>query len=512
MRIEIQKIGELIKDQPGFQLPNDAITSAENVRYNDQQLGTFTGHSSFFTGTVAPYFILPVTDGSTYYWVYMGLAKGYIYNGASSTDITRATGGDYTGTATDRWNGCIINGVPVVNNGVDDPQMFTPIQITSDLALLTGWNTAWKAKVIRQYKNFLIALNITKSSTEYPHRVKWSDIADTGTVPPDWDETSTTNLAGENDLSETDGVLVDGAQLRDEFIIYKEDAVYGMQYIGGTSVFRFRRIRGLGGILAQQCAIEFQGGHFVVGGPASRDIYVHDGQNQKSVAEDRVRDAFFVDLDQDNYASTFCVHVSRKNEIWIFYPQTGQTLPNRVLIWNYRYDRWTFRDIPANTTHGDNGIVDVSAYTWDTLPYSTWDEWTGTWGSRTYSPLADTLVTSSTDLDLYKYEDGNQFDGLNATCTIERIGLDFGKTTDVHMVTAIYPYMEGQSVNFYIGTQDIPNGSVTWDGPHSFDPSTDYKIDIRASGNFHCWRATSTANVQWAISGIGFEVELEGER
>ena len=93
-----------------------------------------------------------------------------------------------------------------------------------------------------------------------------------------------------------------------------------------------------------------------------------------------------------------------------------------------------------------------------------------------------------------------------------RIGLDFGTTSDMHVVNTIYPDIEGQSVSIYIGTQELPNGAVTWDGPHSFDPSSDYKIDVRASGRLHSWRITSNANVQWALNGIGFDIEKEGER
>ena len=511
MKFSVQKIGKLITDQPAWQLPPDAITTANNVRVNDYQLGTIGGHSQFFQGTAAPYFVMPITDGSTYYWLYMGLDDGYIYNGTASTNITRAAG-VYTGSATDRWNGCIINGVPVVNNGVDDPQMFAPISTATDLILLTAWDTNWKAKVIRQYKNFLVALNVTKSSVVNAHMIKWSDIADSGTVPSSWDETSASTLAGETYLSETDGILIDAVQLRDELIIYKEDSVYGMQFIGGVNVFRFRRIRGLGGILAQQCAVEFDRGHFVVGGATSRDIYIHDGQSSVSIAEDIVRDAFFSDLDSDNYASTFVVPHYTKKEIWICYPSSGSSLPDKALIWNYLKDQWTFTELPANTTHGDSGVVDITAYTWATLPYTTWDEWTGIWNERQFSPVTDTLVMASTDTWTYKFEDGNQFDGVNAKCTIERIGLDIGDSSDYHMVTAIYPYIEGSSVNVYIGSQASQNASVTWEGPYVFDPSTDYKVNVRRSGRLHAIRFESEANVQWALSGYGLEYQDSGKR
>ena len=126
--------------------------------------------------------------------------------------------------------------------------------------------------------------------------------------------------------------------------------------------------------------------------------------------------------------------------------------------------------------------------------------------------MSNTLVMSSTDGDLYKFEDGNQLAGSNAMVTIERIGLDIGNTTDVHLVKTIYPYIEGGSVNIHIGSQMSPNDSVSWDGPYAFDPSTDYKVDVRKTGRLHAIRFTSTANVQWALRGYGLEVELVGTR
>jgi hypothetical protein len=53
---------------------------------------------------------------------------------------------------------------------------------------------------------------------------------------------------------------------------------------------------------------------------------------------------------------------------------------------------------------------------------------------------------------------------------------------------------------------------VTWEGPYSFDPSTDYKIDVRSTGRLHSYRITSSNNVAWAVSGIGFEIEPAGKR
>ena len=496
----------LISDQLDRALPPEAWSALQNIRIQDGKVKTFAGHSELTTPTVTPYYLLPVAEGSSYYWIYPGLAKVYVWNGSSDTDITRAAGGDYTGSATDRWNGCVLNGIPVLNNGVDDPQMFTPVATTTDLQLLTDWNTDWKCKVMRAYKYFLVALNMTEGGglDEYPHKLRWSNSADPGAVPSAWTPASSNN-AGSNVLGSTGGFLVDGLELGDIFVIYKEDSVHGMQHIGGNDVFRFWRMRDMPGILAQDCMASFSGGHFVV---SKRDVYIHDGQNWHSVIDERNRDYLFDSMDGDNYASCFVAHNRKESELLICYPEAGSSLPNKALVWNYKRDVWYPRDLPASTFI-TNGIVTISAYTWDTHTASTWDTWAGTWGSRSYSPIAESLVGASTTL--HKYDDGNQFAGVNPVCYAERTGLKIGDANDLNTITAIYPQVEGDPVDVYVGSQMAPNGSVTWNGPYTFDPDTDSYINCMVTGLYHAIKYQTEGNVSWGLTDYEAEYEFSGQ-
>lgn len=510
MLTSIDNLGSvgLTTDLKPHQLPPNAWTGMSNVRCSNGQITPFYGYSDFTTPSVVPYYLLPVAAGANYFWIYAGLDYVYIFNGSTHTDITRAAG-VYTGTATDKWNGCLINGYPILNNGVDDPQMFTPVATTTDLIIITGWNTNWKAKVIRTYKSFLIALNLVKSGVSYPHMVKWSAADTNNSIPTDWDENSTTNNAGETALGETSGFIIDGVPLRDGFIIYKEDAAYGMQFIGGQNTFRFYRISGLIGALAQDCAIEYQNGHFVVG---NGDVYVHDGQNGRSVIDKKNKKLLFDAIDVDNYKNTFVTLYKAQSEIWICYPESGRTFCNKALIWNYEDNTWTAKDLPLNTTFITPGILTSQALTWGTLPYATWGAWTGSWGARTYSPIADSLVGCTTDTKLYQLEDGNQADGSNILCYAQRTGLDVGGTDDLHTINAIYPHAQGGSFDVYVGSQMLVNGPVSWEGPYSFDPSTDKKVDCRVTGILHAVKYQSNADVSWSVDSYEVDYVFSGRR
>jgi len=506
----IRKLGSIgiIKDAATWELPLEAWSDGQNVRCADGQVGSFGGHSTFTTPTVTPYYLLPVAAGSAYYWVYPGLDKVYVYDGSSHTNITRQSASvdvDYTGTAADRWNGGVLNGLPVLNNGVDVPQMWAPVSTGTKLQALTGWDANWKCKVLRPFKYFLIALNMTESGTHYGNKLRWSTSADPGSVPSAWTPASSNNAG--SDIVETEGFIVDGLGLNDEFIIYTEDGAQAMALVDGNDVFQFRNVD-IPGMLAQGCAANFQGRHLVVG---NGDVYIHDGHSYKSVIDKKNRDFLFADIDSDNYESMYVTPYHSKGEIWICYPTSGNTLPNKALIWNYNDNTWFFRDLPSNTAFLTTGIVSSTAIAnWADLPYSNWADWDGSWGERTYSPTDKALIGASDNI--YQFDDGTQFGGVNPTCFIERTGIDIGNTDDIHTVTRIYPLVEGDSVQVSVGSQMTPNASVNWSSPVTFDPSTDYKIDCLVTGRFHSIRFKSTDGGDWSVSGYGVEYEYSGSQ
>ena len=116
----------LINDISPQDLPDGALSGGQNVRFKDGYLEKIEGYSNVMgTPTVAPYWMLPIVSGSTLYWVYCGLTAVYVTDGTTHTDITRAAGA-YSATALINWNGGFLSGIGVFNNGVDDPQVWTP--------------------------------------------------------------------------------------------------------------------------------------------------------------------------------------------------------------------------------------------------------------------------------------------------------------------------------------------------------------------------------------------------
>ncbi|MCU0810609.1 MAG: hypothetical protein MUE59_06165 [Thiobacillaceae bacterium] len=494
-------------------LPPAAWSSALNVRFASGAAQKMLGHSSIGTPSVAPYGLVPVIKSGTAYWVYPGLAKAYSWDGTTHTNITRQTTGadvDYTGAASDYWNGGVLNGVLVLNNGKDAPQMW----VGSKLEALTwdGSNTwaakGYTAKVLRPYKNFLVAMNWDDGVTDYPQTVYWSNQADPGAVPSDWDFADPANEAGTNELAATQGYILDGEQLRDAFVIYKEDMISLMQYVGGAFVMNFRDVSKTTGALAQRCTKEFYGKHFVL---CQDDVIVHDGQNVESVISKRMRRALFSAIDPTYYSNSFVARNLAKEEMWLCFTETGQSLPSRAAVWSWRDGTWSWRELPS-PTHIAFGVLPSTSgsTTWDSDGDS-WDADSSAWGERSYNPASQALLAATSGA-FYKLDDTEQFAGAAMSSYLIREGLLLDGQPTHKMVRAIYPRATGGAMSVSIGHKWDADDSYSWEGPYTFTPATDHVVRVRSTGRFHAVKFEFPGSSAAALHGYDLEFAVVGGR
>jgi len=407
--LSIEDLGNvgIIYDQQPFNLPPNAFTGGQNIRFRDGSVAKFKGHSKFLDtgadwdggGARNAYWLLPIAKGSVYYWIYCGLNDVKVYDGSTATEITN-TGADYNATADLNWTGGIIGGIPFLNNGVDDPQEWATVDPGTLLTDLSNWPASTTCRAMRVYKNYLIAMDVTKSGTRYQAMVKWSDGAQIGSVPGSWDETDVTVDANEVILTEarTDtnqGVILDCLPLRDSNIVYKDDSTYSMDFVGGSFVFQFRKILRSQGALSRRCMAEFEGKHFVVG---QNDVYVHNGVTSESVIDSKMKRFLYSDMDPTNFQRTFVFPNRPETEMWICYPDDGSPggLPRKAMVWNWRYNTWGVRDLPDSTAHIEGGIVSSDPITTISGITTHASAPTLTFGSVNYTD-GDTVVLTGTD-------------------------------------------------------------------------------------------------------------------
>ncbi len=519
--VRIKNLAEsgVITDVEDQELPNNAFTLGENVRFNNGSVEKFKGHSVIFgTPTVAPYWLLPLTTPSNTFWLYAGLNKVYVYDGTTHFNITRQTAGsdvDYSASALLNWNGGVIEGIPVINNGVDDPQMWSPIGTSQRLTSLT-WDSSntWSAKghtcaVIRPYKDFLVAIDITKSGNQNERLVKWSTSGLPGAVPSTWDKTDATEDAGEVELAQTIGACIDMLTLRDVNIIYKSDSTWGMQFIGGDAIFRFYQIYNTLSILTRRCVQEFEGRHFVL---TNGDVVVHDGVSPPvSIIDRRRRDELFDNIDSDNYTLCFVAANYSTQEMWVCYPESGETSCTRAMIWNWRENAWGTRDLP-NTFHINYGVInDSGAITVWNDDTDVWDNDTSTWNAIDFNPSDKKMVMAASSIFLV--DDTNQFNGVSFTSTLQRTGLFFDDPESIKQVNALWLRTKGTgTLNVRVGYQMNPGEAISWSQSQQLTVGSDRKINLRVTGRYLAYEIESVSNDAWELLGVAFEIRKAGIR
>ncbi len=511
MNTVIPALGQygLIADQPAQELPINAWTDCLNVRFRGGSVERVAGHRQVFDApTVEPLFVISYQIQGTRYWVHCGEDAIFADDGSTRTDIT---GTAPTGTAADRWTGAVLNGVLLLNNGVDSPQYWAG-DTASNCAALPGWNAAWTCKSIGAFKNFAVAVGIAKSGTEYPHMVKWSDVADPGSVPASWDEADATKLAGELDLSETTDLIVDQLVLGDANLIYKERSIYAMRFIGGTQVFEFRRVPGSHGMLAKGCACVTPRGHVVL---SNGDVVLVDGINEpQSIVSDRLRDWLFrTQIDGTQYSKCFVVANPSLNEAWICYPAVGQTHCTRALIWNWESNTFGLRELP-NVNHAASGLLEYTVgNTWD-VDSDAWDDDDSAWNTDEFGPTEPRLIMASSDDKLFVADAGNSFDGTPINAFAERDGLAFDAPDNFKLIRSITPRVDAASgvvLSIRAGGSGSAEVPPSYSSPVTYTVGSTRKADLFASGRFLAYRISSSGGGRWRIKSMSVDITPQGQ-
>lgn len=495
------------KDLSQHELPPNIWTDANNIRFIDGTARQVLGYRDLFPSpSVTPYHVLPLTVAGIRTWIYCGAAKIYtVVDGPTHTNITRQTLGvdvDYTATR-NSWTSTLLGGIPILNNGVDVPQQWL---LTGKATALSAWPATYKAESVRAYKNSLIALNITKGSTNYPYMVKWSHPADPGSVPSTWDETDATKDAGENDLSDGGaGKIIDGMPLRDSFMIYTENNVWRMDYIGGTFVYRFSKVLGMSGALSKNCIAEIDGQHFVL---SSSDCIIHDGQSPTSVLDKQTRRALFQEIDQ-TYGFRSFVFVNRLyNEVHVCYPTLGNSVPNKCMVWNWVDKTVSFKEIPSLNHAACGTVSDTSADLWSN-DGETWETDTTLWGAVESSLDRQLSVLASDNTKLYLLDSGTTFAGTTPTSYLERIGMSLGAPEKRKLVKRIRARIYGQTggtVLVYVGQSADPFGTVTYNSPVTYTIGTTVSVDTFCTGRYIAVKFASGTATQWRLDSYDIDV------
>lgn len=523
------KIG-VITDVNAVDLPPEALTSARNVRFRN---GSITNAHVWREAIASPSGGTPVllfqgknTNAGDILGYVTSDGKAYHVVNGTADEVTPPAYSPATSTATRTFT--TLQGVYYLNQEDRVPWYFK--STSTDYANLTNWDANHRCKSLRSYKDFLIALNITKSGTTYKNLVKWSNIALYDSVPDSWDPADLTKSAGENTIAEIQTDILDGMPLRNSFVIYATDQAWSMEYTQGVEVFQFFKLFGDRGIVNTNCVVEVDGMHFVFD---DNDLYMHDGVSPaKSICDKRVRDYIFKDMDLTKATKFFVHHEKTAGEVWfcfntkksdVKWPGADCTYCNYAAAYNYLEDTWTFHDLPnvssmvAVSWQVAPTYTSSSALTYDgigtsyaeTIPNNTYNSFGASIAQGT---IATTRITQC-DSGLGTVLPFQAVTELVVVPYTERLGLDLDEIVPeirtYKNYRSIYPQVTCEDTSapfsFKFGGVDMPQQSVEWESLQSFEPTTDYKIDTRARGRYLSWYFQGANNNSYTLSGFDLD-------
>lgn len=494
-------------DMMSEEIKDGAWSDSLNMRYRVGFAECFRGMANIFgTPSATPYFITPYTSVTTRYWVTGCLAKVYAYDGSAQYDITPTVAP--SGAIDDRYTGGMFNGVLILNNSKDVPWMWGG-NTASPAATLTAWNANWRAKSIRPFKNFLVALGMTKSGTSYPHMVKWSNLAVPGAVPSSWDETNPANDAGEVDIAETADVIVDALQMGDQLIIYKERSMYSMRFVGGQDIMAFQRLPGETGMLARGCAVDTPVGHVVL---TAGDVVVHQGGPATSIADGTIRKFIFNNMNSIRAERSFVCLNPQKHEVLVCFPSVDSETCDTAAVWNWDSKVWGIRQL-SNVTYGATGQINANStiLQWDS-DSDAWDTDASTWDENEYAANESRLILARVG-NISAFDVGTTDFGSTVASRLERTGMSLGDAYSNKLIRAVYPRIDaptGTVVNITIGGAMDARSPVTWGTPVPFTVGSQIKADAFASGRFLALRIEGTGFEQWRIRSLDLDVQQMG--
>ncbi|MGL5015600.1 MAG: hypothetical protein ACRC6V_15140 [Bacteroidales bacterium] len=553
--MRVRNVGSkgVIKDLPSFDLPAEAWSDSNNVRFIANRIEKIGGFFPVLVDNMpddAPLAVL--SRNNTQDQIYATKDSIYLVNGRNHYNVSKMhtdSGGvevayKYQALPESTWYYTTLSNSIVMTTPLDNPQGLTPGN--AHFADLPGWGKPsknnpdqtidWKAGRVRAFKNYLVALDLNEAGVEYPQRVRWSDISFVNSLPTNWYQDSETNDGGFNDLSDANGKIVDGLPLRDSFVIYTNQETYLMEYVGGVNIFQFKKLFSTSGLLAPECVAEFEQKHFFI---TKDDIFVHNGSSKEPVASGRVKQFLIDEISSTNPHATKVFAYTPKKEIWITYVGPGQGSDsnvdlewtcNKCAIWNWEWDTWYFTDIPPSFDINLAPPPDVVTMEWEEFSEDD-DYWDSSkWKDEQWTILGKDFVRripyiASADKVLYTIDTGE--DQVRMVGGVEtrrpvvahmtRTHLDMDEMVESirshKFIKHITPQFRGNGqIHCYVGGSFNPTQDPTWDNYQIFDIEEDVKIDAFSNNRYPAVRYVDFDKGSWSFQGYDIDFVVEGIR
>ncbi len=503
--ISLRPTRGFISDVPAHEVGPDFFTLMTNVIVRGGFTQRVPGSRSVYgtaLGVAAPGQLMHAINaesGGTNYWlIFEEDGTAWYIEGGNATQMDNSLLAS-VGDPVD-FSSSLLNGVPVISNGADEPVFWAG---PGNLATLTDWTATESCGFITAFQYHLFALDLSGPGGTFRSKLKWSDAAEPGTIPDSWTP-GAGNESGDVELSDGPGELLCAYPMRDSLLIYKRNTTYQAKYVGGNNIFNFRKVMSTSGALTRRSVCDVNGQHLVV---ADGDIVLSDGNQRRSIGEARVKDWFFNQLDQTNYPNTFCAYNRAQHEVIIGFPTAGAEFCNSALVYNVELDSFGVRDLD-DIVHAPVGFINdtVESNNWADRT-EVWADAVGAWGGSTVSSARDSMVLIHTD----EMHQQDMTDAETVNATLGKYSMDFGDSARVKFLKRIHVQTKPGYGTLYVraGGQMEPNDTITWSSEVTItDP--EQIVNVFAQGRYISVEVRSAGSDVWKVTSLDLEAEQRG--
>lgn len=411
--------------------PFTTTSGSSTVSVTDVAHGGFTGDYVIFSGatavgglTIDGEYTITVLDADTYTIVADAAASGSATGGGSVTAAYQLNiGGDTQASAPGYGSGTYGTGpYGIGGSSIFALRLYSQSNFGEDLVFSYRGGSIyyWDASAgvttrggllsslagasdvpevvlhtkVSDINRFVLAFgcNALGSSVLDPMLIRWSAQEDAA----DWTPAAT-NQAGSLRLSRG-SEIVTAIQSRQEIIVWTDQALYGLQYLGAPDAWGAQLLGDNISILSPNSAIYVSGVAYWMG---TDKFYRYDG-NVLPLRCD-LRRYIFDNINLNQKDQIFVGLNERFNEIWWFYPSAGSTTTDRYVVYNHVEGVWTYGNMSRSAWIESKIRANPIAATFNNkLVYHE----LGYDDEETSTPAAIEASITSSEFDL---EDGDRF-------------------------------------------------------------------------------------------------------
>jgi len=329
----------------------------------------------------------------------------------------------------------------------------------------------------------------------------------TGTIDPmliafsdqesaiEWEALST-NTAGSLRLS-SGSQIVGGLKARQEILIWTDNAIYAMNFIGPPLTFAVNLINEGAGLIGPKACVNTPSGIFFM---SKTGFYFYNGAIKKM--ESTVQEYVFQDLDINQAYKCHLALNSEFGEVWFFYPsiEDGTKEISRYAIYNYEEGLWSIGSL-VRYAWIDAGVRNTPQATGvDSSTYYLYDHESG---FNADSDPMDNVYIQSADFDFGEGE---------TLAFIKRI------IPDIKFVNDVGTSPNG-AVNVVLKKRDFNGESLSTDSTSQVTSSTTQSY-VRARGRQFVLRFESDddnsvgdrKDYKWRLGATRMDIQPSGRR